>query len=154
MIPPMFYSRYNNEFFNNSFPQFSFLFLFFQGSKLFNYLGFYTTADLTFVCFILTWVITRLYIFPVKIIASVIKLCSEEKERYQSTMADMMISSLILLFILHLVWTYMIVKAAKRIFWDKTRVDEQDREKSDNLKTTERRLLEDTTTTASHEKFA
>ncbi|KAL5007544.1 hypothetical protein ScPMuIL_016350 [Solemya velum] len=80
-----------------------------QLAKLFTYFKYKRTSEVFFVIFIITWVISRLIFFPVRIIHSIFV----DLNKYILPVVSLYIFKglLLTLQVLHFIWTYFIIKA-------------------------------------------
>jgi len=92
-------------------------------AKLFRYLGMKITTDITFVIFSISWFFFRLYLFPLKcILASAngtwrflyhdfLPIPLDEPPICSHLKGDILFNLMIFLYLLHLYWTFFVVKA-------------------------------------------
>jgi hypothetical protein len=94
-------------------------------AKLFRYLGMKTTTDIIFIIFSISWFFFRLYLYPLKcIVASAgtwrflyhdfLPLPLDEGPICTHPKGDILFNLMIFLYLLHMYWTFFLVKAIGR----------------------------------------
>jgi len=84
--------------------------IFLEFAKLCNYTKFKTTCDIIFSIFAVSWIVTRLGIFPVWILYSIMVEAPQLREMFPAYYIFNGLLSVLL--VLHVVWTYFILKIA------------------------------------------
>ena len=81
---------------------------FFQAAKLCKYTNYQRLCDMLFACFALTWVITRLGVYPTWILYSTTIEAPQIVEMFPAYYIFNGLLSILL--VLHVIWTYFILK--------------------------------------------
>ncbi|KAI4474407.1 hypothetical protein M0804_014872 [Polistes exclamans] len=110
--------------------------IFLEMAKMTNYANYQRTCDLLFIIFTIIWIVTRIYIFPFWIINSAIT----EVSKLMINLSFYIFSTLLsLLFVLHVIWTCVIIRIAYNAFYVgqvegdiRSESDESDIENFDN----------------------
>ncbi|VUZ46725.1 unnamed protein product [Hymenolepis diminuta] len=85
-----------------------------EAAKMFRYVGKFWSCMFCFTTFILVWIITRLYYFPVRIMSSIVFVAPEQIGYYPALNGFLIF--LCGLQMLHIFWTIQIIRTAMKPF--------------------------------------
>ena len=82
--------------------------IFFQAAKMCKYTNYQKTCDVLFACFAVTWIVTRLGVYPTWILYSTTIEAPQIVEMFPAYYIFNGLLSILL--VLHVIWTYFILK--------------------------------------------